>query len=223
MKIKKVYLGRKQIYPDWWSPGENTLFYFPLKSDLLDYSWNNVSATWWWTVTYQAWSGAYLSWELSINYSTQPTNFTISWYIKNRNSNDTIFAIWNAKLSWWYAWFEIATNVKDIVSTNKIRAEVLKSSWAIWKTSYSATTTTWNHVCMVINWDNNTWYIYINWNLSWSNSISWYLKSTLNWFLNKRVDNQWMYFWDIILESKVRTAQEVADYFNQTKSNYWIS
>lgn len=60
MKIKKVYLGTKQIYPDWWNPGEDTYAYYPLIANANDTSGNNRNLTADSSITYSTQNGAFL-------------------------------------------------------------------------------------------------------------------------------------------------------------------
>ena len=200
-----------------WQPWANTIFYFPLSEDMLDHSGNSVSASGWWTITYQWWAGALISSKITINYSTQPTDFTALCYMKNTTSSDIIIAYSNLQSSWWFKWWDIATNVYNSWQPNSIRVESLWSS-PTWKEAFNATTTNWNLVAFVKDGTNNMGYFYINGILAGSQSLVW-TASTWNYSLS---DGS-MYLWDVILESKCWTAQEISDYFNWTKANYGIS
>ena len=70
--------------------------------------------------------------------------------------------------------------------------------------------------------------MYMNWTQvsTWSSTIT-FISTVLcigggSW--TSSVDNFFNgYMSDVIIENKVRTAQEISDYYNATKSNYWIS
>ena len=71
---------------------------------------------------------------------------------------------------------------------------------------------------MVKNWNKLSWYV--NWNF-----INTVTMSTDQWSFQYSTQyselQPWTY-WEIIVEDKARTAQEVSDYYNQTKANYWL-
>ena len=99
--------------------------------------------------------------------------------------------------------------------------------------------TWWANSSINVSWDNWVWYnrvfkydwttatVYKDWTVAnssifveqvlwWDGTAIWY-NSFVNW-------RYWLwYLSEIILENKVRTAQEIQDYYDQTKANYWIS
>lgn len=204
----------------WRQPWANTVFYFPLSEDMLDHSGNSVSASGWWTITYQWWAGALISSKITINYSTQPTDFTALCYMKNITSSDIILGYGNIQDSWWYKWWDISCNIYNAWQPNSLRIQCLWSS-PTWKQSFTPTwwdTTTRHLVTFVKDGTNSMWYFYINGSLVGSQSLVW-TASTWNYFL---CDGSSMYFWDVILEDKIWSAQEISDYYNQTKWDYWL-
>ena len=95
---------------------------------------------------------------------------------------------------------------------------------------YSTSDQTWYNVA--ITFDSNTLTMYINWTQytqnSWNNcdfssvlATSFWFARNISWTQNFR-HMTWK-MWDLIVESKVRTAQEIADYYDLTKWDYWIS
>ena len=223
-KVKRIMVRpngvEKQVRPDtWWKPWVNTVFYFPLKSDILDYSWNNISASGGWTITYQWWAWALISSVITINYSTQPTNFTASCFMKNVTTSDIIVAFGNLQSSWWYKGWDIATNVYNAWQPNSIRIECL---WASPTRKQAFTPTLWNttirHLATFVkDWTNSMWYFYIDWSLVGSQSLVW---KASTW--SYRISEWKMYMWDVILENKCWTAAEVSKYYNKTKATYWL-
>ena len=223
-KIKRIMMRpngvEKQVRPDtWWKPWANTVFYFPLKSDILDYSWNNISASGGWTITYQWWAWALISNVITINYSTQPTNFTASCFMKNVTTSDIVVAFSNLQSGWWYKGWDIATNVYNAWQPNSIRIECL---WAGPSRKQAFTPTWWNTttrhlVTFVKDGTNSMWYFYIDGSLAGSNSLVW---TASTW--SYRISDWKMYMWDVILENKCWTSAEVSKYYNQTKATYWL-
>jgi hypothetical protein len=89
-------------------------------------------------------------------------------------------------------------------------------------TGYSFTTSRHNAVFTYSNW---SWIVYVDWtavyNWTWSPNI---LNDHTSIWSNGNISDFWKgYLSEAIFENVVRTAQEVSDYFNQTKSLYWIS
>jgi hypothetical protein len=91
----------------------------------------------------------------------------------------------------------------------------------------SALATWWHHI--VQTWD-------IGWAWIWTvdgvtnvKIASWLSKPSSNgtqlniWAEFNGTTRAWGYVSNLIIEDKARTAQEISDYYNQTKANYWIS
>lgn len=219
-EIKKVYLGSTQVRPSgwwWWQPWANTLAYRPLSSDLNDYSWNNhhFSATSW-------------TYSFSDNMCTLQ-RATISWWSLNWLSNDFTVNMWTSwfwansafmfsvdngwypswQLYWGWPWTEVGFNM---IYNNNFYWAYKPSYWGVWVHLFTwiktATTITLyidgvqqdqtTGTFWTFTWHNNTWL--------WRN-VFWSWTGTC---------------WEIIIEDKARTAQEILDYYNQTKSNYWL-
>lgn len=213
-------LVEKQIYPAaWWEPGANTVAYYPLKSDFNDASWKWYNLTNnWGTITTLNWvSCAYYNW------SSYSGNDSISFW-----TTRTINAwLYHSSTSW-----GIVVQTWEY-SYNAYKTRLLGSgSWNIGLSNlqnYSIDTTSWNlnwkwvNAVWVADWDNMA--LYINWQLeaSWSNTLYAWNKLRI-WY---RLWGSWSeYFtWyvnEIILEDKAWTAQEIQDYYNQTKWNYGL-
>ena len=78
------------------------------------------------------------------------------------------------------------------------------------------------------NKDTRAKHIYVNWvdAASWTGNASYNLADTNFWLFSANSWNNDYFYGNIsnfIIEDKERTAQEVSDYFNQTKWDYWIS
>jgi hypothetical protein len=104
---------------------------------------------------------------------------------------------------------------------NKTWMELNNNS--LYKDSVTNTTTGWTYC--VLTYDNWDYKIYVNgslwksWNhvrgawrdYMWIGTIWWTTTYISSWHIS-----------NVIIEKRVRTAQEISDYFNGTKSNYWI-
>ena len=201
-----------------WRPWANTMIYYKFDWNLNDSSWNNRNWTAWWTITY--WT----------NY-VDLTN----WYIILPNSpttyeNERTFCMWFKINKSSGAWFLL-----DISSSNGmiIRLEVNSSN------NFNCHSDMPSYQPQELSSRDTNRHLYtVTFN---SSNINYYLDGTLKWSKNPRnssytflswriwtVHNgsyvNWLqqYVWVYILENKARTAQEISEYYNQTKWNYWL-
>ena len=87
----------------------------------------------------------------------------------------------------------------------------------------------WYHIALTAEQWNNNWKIYVNcvdvtswWAVSSYAWIGW-TNFRINWFFWQSWYGINWYMSNFIVENATRTAQEISDYYNQTKSLYWIS
>lgn len=226
---KKIYI---RVDQQWWQPWANTLLYLPFVSDMNDHSWNwnnptsssNAIIT-----TLDGVNCCFLNqWRIVLPaiWAVFNSIFTVAWWINitgtKWNGFNCIMASWtygayNAfGLTWYYktgqndfgawycAWASVAINTPSY-------------SWG------------WRHFLATLD-ANKKLVLYMNWSevdstTSWTPHIN---DNTVYIWVNTEVPNdtsRWSYCYlsDLILEDKARTAQEVSDYFDQTKSLYWIN
>lgn len=227
-KIKEVFMRvdwvEERIYPTAkWRPWENTVLYIPMKEDLLDHSWNGISVTsnsvslsqvWWINVWYfGAANNACLSFTNPSNMSWSRT--VVSRFKTTSSDNQWILTQWTEAASkWLHLWYSSSSRWAVIWFFNN-DMDSNSTSW---------TDNNWHLITFTYNW----WWeskIYLDsqvlksWTLSWLNTWNntWNIWKYLSWTVKF---NGYMSEW--ILENKVRTAQEVADYYNKTKWNYWL-
>lgn len=230
--IKKVTIRpngtEKQIRPvgwGWWQPWANTIAYLKLEADTNDSSgnWNNGTPT---NITYTQPSGvsknvAVLNWSWwKIDFSSSLVTgwtFTISlWVYWNMIADGTWLnmIMWNAKSdAVWYYTDRYWTRLRSFInSTASVETTNLYSQyqWFLYTFSYSNWTMKW----------------YKNASLIWTATKTLSSSDTRNFFIWYRAyssDRYWnWYISDFIVESKVRTAQEITDYYDLTKWDYWI-
>ena len=229
-KIKRwlirVNWVEKQFYPAGWNPWPNTLLYLPLNWDVKDYSGHSYTITT--NSTLQYFTDYVLSNWIDVNIGTLQWNFTIMWYFKATSSN-TYSYVFNqdyiayGNYYWWYCDFNADGR------TNVFRVSFLKQpAVEMFKNYYSTTVTNWHHYCMVVSNDTNVKY-YLDWTQIYDLSISWWSKPSshlrIMWTNNPASMSSWdvaTYGWKIILENKARTAQEITNYYNLTKSTYGL-
>lgn len=223
-----------------WRPWDNTVAYYPLESNGNDYSGNNHNLTWTWTPSYTT------SWwtknVLSLNGSTLGKisslswtygNYTINLWIKHNNTNTWQQFFWNMNSSWWNTvYFNFNGTSQD---ASKIDYWYQRRPWW-WSTSYATlywttnrSANTWYNVCITAT--PSSVILYVNWNQvaststngtvildSWGNAIWW----RWNWMSNRNENFVNWYMSEFILENKTWTAAQISDYYNSTKSKYWL-
>lgn len=220
------------IYSTWggwgWQPGANTLLYLPLNSTdtYTDQSWNNISTTNT-NVTFWTYQGVDC-WQFNQAHIQVNTMFA-------QPIDQTI-------LCWCYnTWVEDSGRDGKIYDARDGSNYIILNYNVEWGRGYSGV---YNGNSFSNNWNyQNQWILVAL--VCTSNSLTRYVKNG-TYDLNQSItisksqftptyinvwnewDNWvWRYFigWlsELIVESKARTAQEIADYYNSTKANYWIS
>lgn len=201
------------IWTDKWTPWSKTIAYYPLDSNAIDATWNTTLTN---SGTQDGLWRKFTS-STSLNYQ----NKTIQ-YVNMRIKVNSYYSSWepswvciiNNLWTWWYIWHNTDTKInKKIFVWNN-------SSFAVWwSVSFQPTVWTWHNV----SWGyDGAKTIY---------SIDGITGTLYNW--------KWYNFWDtfglvwshpadvtfsnLIVETQARTAEQVAWYYNQTKSLYWIS
>ena len=230
-KVKRIMMRpngeEKQVRPV-WKPWANTIAYYKLNWNLNDSSWNWYNWTWAnWTEKYTTLSSwiqvAEFSWWVSrvtTTFSWTPKTVSV-WAYKSTTLWDAYPYDWkqiiwqNSADSWnWWIFRNVSNNTilyqdgNDYVQLNDI--------------SYRDK---WMHYLATV--DGNVTKFYLNWEYKWS------INKTINvnrslWMWTSPYDNNSRYtlYWyisEVILEDMGWTAQEITNYYNQTKSLYWIS
>lgn len=240
-EIKKVYLWSTQIRPAgwwWWQPWANTLAYYPLTAQdtTSDKSWNGHTLTKYgsWTTTFWTYSGIsclYIA-DDAMFYSTIPNTDASSgitqsiWYYQAyAPQND----------NWWLQTFNANSPTSDTPRyiSSSIMNWLWSRNWFTWwasngvdsYTSTASVTSGWHNVITTFSWTTIT--LYVDWNEigTSSKNLSYYTQTYIS--ISRRTSNYNRslrgYVSNAIFENKARTAQEVSDYYDQTKGDYWIS
>ena len=207
-----------------WKPWANTYIYYPLTSDLVDVMWNWNTGTMTWTCTFDSSTGIHITWR-SWNYVTGMSNginnrnlFTWNVWAKKEDNNSWSYLLW-------YSTNLVSTQCLNLSQRDSTLYMDVAFSWywaALWWTM--AFDTNWHNRCIVVS--SNTEKVYLDWVLIATNSC---------WTTNNVSELQlwwWGTYWsgrsanwyikDYIVETVARTAQEVVNYYNQTKANYWL-
>jgi len=222
----KVFVWDKQVRPTWWQPWANTLAYYPLKEDVLDYSGNWNNATWnpnsfiWWVANY-SWASTTLPTSLA-----QAKPLTLCARI-----NDGGVWVWTHNISvlWQHTYsgyglcliYNMEWNnnyrVGFIFSTNSWAASVLEKTYP--------NAITWWHLVGLTR-DTNIAKLYIDWEYIWQTTYSWKISNMTFYLWYDHWYDGWAWngkISELIFEDKIWTAQEVADYYNATKDNYPVT
>lgn len=209
-----------------WKPWANTIAYYPLETNGNEASWKSwldITATW---ITFSN-NVAVLNWNQRATVNSIAWYKTICfWFKKTNNYNGMVISRWDtswyiqlrtngfsAWWSWWWnfnndytAWWSTPSNVWRLcVITQTAASNSWASSWSMkfylsdfWWVSWARQYDTTNH--------------YLNWSVT---SIGWSWNTSspyaLIWEMSK-----------LIFESTERTAEEISNYYNLTKSNYGL-
>ena len=214
------------------------LAHYPLTSSTTtsDTSGNNKNLTKSWTVTFGTYwgvdcayfNGGYLYINESLALGSDPR--TISCWFNRQNATSEAGAFWgmwtasstnwittylhgNAPIQWHYGYGNREYN-RD-VWFNQIPT--------VWDWTLLTVTYNWSDLLVYVN-SSYLWTPTI-WDYAWTNTITLNLTNTATTLA--QMPNfgaaAWKgYFSDFIFDWKAWTAQEVLDYYNDTKSNYWL-
>lgn len=241
-EVTKVYVGSEQIRPSgWggWQPWVNTIAYFPLEEDFNDHSWN------WHTATNNGVTLATVDWK-DVGSFNGSSYISISDASDLRGSNNYTTSLWYKYTSGWNTAMDLFCKWKDNATSSWSWGRLLLSSdrTQAWQHAWNNTGNPiislavtgildWNRHNMVFAFDSsNSMCLYFDWVLQSSVSTSGYSFSYNNtddvqigrW--KNRAEYTYYYngyMSEVILESTTWSAQEVADYYDLTKANYWIS
>lgn len=228
-KLKKIYVWDKLVRPK-WKPWANTLAYYDFEND----SWTTLKN---WASSWTTYDGTFLStpsyWTTTAwkkyficnknNYATTPAvpfnygNVTINLWMDNLGDSADWFVFW----TWWRSYSAPNVVIIDIWASGTM---------ALWNSSteYNFWRPLWWHL-MTFTGDGSNSKYYIDWTLIQTKSYS---TSTTNsyqiwiWTIYEQKSQStrwfWGYFWAVMIEGKVWTVQEIQDYYDLTKSNYWL-
>lgn len=227
-KVKRIMLWDKQVRPTWYTPWSNTIAYYKFDWNLNDSSWNsrNLSMSAW-TFSYSALT----SWAKYVQtnknaYSTEISDlpfsqsaYTVSFRLSYANwiSNTewcTVIEMWDSSniLRPVLYWASTSTNTFTVMNTGLSYTPSVSNSWHYY----------------AITLDGSNTKLYVDWVLKWTASLPWITASTVYFRLNtpKWVTNTKMTsenkLSELIFENQTWNLDDVLNYYNQTKSNYWL-
>lgn len=216
---------------EWQPDPSRTIFYYDFEQNTNDssWNWNNITGSYnitysqvWWQYVVVAWNNPSVSTDPSYSASIGTWDFAISfWIYPVHSSTNTpmMFGIF----SWDrpdYAW---PTIFMDTDKTMLVRMTASDQQ----QTSETLTMNTWQHIVMTRNSWTVKFYLDSTEILSWSDNTSFAQNHMFAYIFSRWDSSQRFYSWAMwdkfILENVAWTAQDVVDYFNSTKSLYWVS
>ena len=227
--VKEIYVGTNKVRPSGWTPWANTIAYYPLDSvnTVNDLSGNGYNLSTSWTVTFTTALGvsSMLAW---------------NWYLYKQISTIPVWAnartlsiwaylpslIYNKYLTMWFYGTRASRHKQQQMcyNTNDATITPYLSNYYddLFDNAIDNTLPQWYN--LIYTYDGSTQKLYNNGTLIAQQNIT--LGTGNNTLYIWASSNWWDKFsWNLsnlIIENKVRTAQEIADYYNQTKSNYWL-
>ena len=201
------------------TPVDNTVAYFPFKENFNDYKWtrtltvNDCTITDW-TAKVNS-QNSYMKLSTPVWWSVVTVNM---WYYYN----------W---LSTWWQWNTLLA--KEWWTYHHMLIPAVSSSWVVWQIgSYNSNWRPWNitlqqwkwyNIVMIKDWTNEK--IYVNKELVLEDTASFDNNANPIWFISNYNTNQTQWaqgnLSEIIFEDKVWTKEEIDDYFEASKIDYW--
>jgi hypothetical protein len=232
-KLTWMYIWQQKIRPKWWwQPWANTIAYYKFDNNLDDSSGNGYTATGAGTYSYSLLTGSdyYFSgssWEAETPIQQDSifnSAFTLSCWLRKDSAATLQRLFYNdARIEWLDIQYEFYNDFSGLQwymgykNSNQRLAFQMSDPWqGVWK-----------HI--VFTWDGvNQVKAYLNGvelqPYSSYNPTFWYdIPSWENLTILSKSNNTQMSVDEVIVEDICWTATNVLNYFNQTKSNYWIS
>jgi len=224
MKIKKVYLGRRQIYPE---KDPNRLIWYKLNWDLTDSSWNWYNLTNAWSATFTTLS----SWKkvLSVQNTSayrditmdQTKNFTIAWWVRDTASR-------SGYEDWTYFWI-FTSSTTDYAALRKSwpsqsNAFYVAIDWSNTWTTITYNDTNWHFAVVTYDRSSSTCKMYIDNTLKLTKTLS-QSRTASKLYIWKTWSSSTVKInvWEFILDTAIRDTTKIAEHYNSTKSLYGIS
>ena len=236
----EVYIGDVLVWGgnSWWTPWANTVAYIPLRDDLLDHWPNQYTLTnsWWVTIVndkaniwvwYFNWSSRLLNTSISSWLPLWATAKTISCYVRFNYVSSTQ----SQEMVWfWRCWWgsSDSANKSFFLFRDKSKRLAFTTWWSSndKPTNVTIVDNTWYH--LLATDDGTTYKIYVNWVLNTSGTLTPNTTGTaivIGWTIDTRSQYEDYVYWyisDVIIENKAWSSQEIQDYYNLTKWNYWL-
>ena len=206
-----------------WKPWANTLAYYELTTDASDSSWNSNDATNHWATFSSDWAYFDVGYYIQLPKLLDITEYTINVWLKTPTHPS-----WNQGFNIYNDWGWANRNIMCLVYASTVWGYLGNGSTN--QQSYGTsinTWTWWNNIVLSRNGTNLK--IYVNWNKELDTTVSYSpVSSGSNTIYIGTEPWGWSsyncawYLKDYIIEDVQWTDQEVLDYYNNTKANYWL-
>ena len=235
-QISKVFLWDTQVRPSGWKPWANTIWYRPLTSETTinnqvtgGTNLTNLGVTFW---TANGVDCATFSGNPDTNHTVmQRLYWTITWLPTWANPRTFCYWVYNSNNAetnnyetYIFQW-QWSTNKMVLIASSKESRNYWISQWWALGTFWTVLREQRCHHCIVYDWSKFTWYVNGVSTWDWTYTINTW-NTYFSLWSGRPDDTAWASFnWNfsrLIIEDKARTAQEVADYYNQTKANYGL-
>lgn len=222
-ELKNAYIGEYRV------PWANTIAYYPLTSTTTtsDMSWNNKNLTNYnnvsfWTyqwVSCASFNGSSQYLGLWAKFTLWNTYTVLSWYWHTASNVGMVYCQWASSSLYpaFWAWRAYGSWTKIVMHSGSW----WNNTWIVSDNSSN----NWKWVLWVFVFNNGTARIYENNTQTVSGSLS----APWTWWEDFYIwmRRQWYNYFsglisNLIIENKSRTAQEISDYYNLTKSKYWL-
>lgn len=218
-KLKWMYIWQQKIRPTWWQPTANTIGWWKLNGDTKDYSWNGYDGNSWSSyTTLSSWIKVASfdgSGYITTGYTATPTApFTfIAWIRRWAIDSEVYFGgKWQGSYGrglheWFYGNNQLVWAFYGDNNPNYYVTDTTDFHLFVWTYDWTTKQTYWDNT--LVYTDTFTGY---NW---FPNAY------TIGW----RSFGSGNYIWEVssvIIEDKVWSAQDVADFWNLTKADYWL-
>jgi hypothetical protein len=204
-----------------WKPNENTLAYFPFTDDVLDHSGNNtLTNTQYLSKDTIGYKRVHSQWPSGVwipsTFDNSNVNYINCWYkvnSVNTNGNCTILA-----MDKYWSGYSLGNG------ESRLKNKIYTWGDGQWTQLYSADwMSTWERHNFSI-WFNGSEVQYSkDWVVATIGSAGYNFADTVYLCTIWNNGNVDVTFSNFICESQCWTQQRIQDYYNYTKSNYWIS
>lgn len=235
--VKAVYKGTNQVRPEWgwggWTPGANTVAYYPLRSDLADASWNLNNLTdngWSVSTTFVNDEVASIDVAYIRSYLQVPTTLTADiskWFTYSLWCRGTAFGSYRPHFVA-CKWASSGGALGDVQVYNWSWDVQIYTDFPSFSYDRSQRISTSSYDLRIITLETNgTLTFYRNGTSAWVKTTNINTNKNIGYFVlwpgrESSGTSYPIYASDFIIEDVARTAQEVADYYDLTKGDYWL-
>lgn len=247
-KLTWMYIWQQKIRPSpWWQPWVNTLVYLTLDGNTTDTSGNGRDGT----LNFSSYTYEYLSWNSWTQYIKMVWNNSMNDCISWTYSSTALWS-WDRTVSCWLKFFTLKSDIDTSVSPFYLGALNGGTIWG-WFGMYNFAADSWQNkqIWILRYYSDPQNQNYSDYDYNWHNYIITYndtnkgkmyidgqqitMTSDANSSFNTsntayqlwpiRTSIAWMTIWysSFIIEDKAWTDQEISDYFDLTKWDYWVS